>query len=296
MEVLKEFLSSSTIHGIAHIPSAKRYVRLFWIFVVLVGFTGSILLIQQSFRHWEQSPITTTIETLPISEMTWPNVTVCPPKNAFLNLNYDIQQSEKVHVDNDTRKELLEYAIETIQERFYEDILANLSKVEDPDRFYNWYHGYTKMIYPTYQINQLSYTIETTATSGNISTQYFGDNFNADKVDGSIYVRIGIDFPKSAIRGNTTAQVDIEKEIMTEFNKFDVMRVYYLETIDADLSYWSKNFTRSFKIYLDRQLSKADFQNLGLDLMPGFRMRWKFFHEVENQSKYEEDRNKVFSR
>ena len=95
MEELKEFLVSSTVHGIAYIPSTRRFSRLFWIFVVVGGLIGSICLIQQAFYNWNQSPISTTIESLPISELTYPNITVCPPKNSFLNLNYDIMVSEK---------------------------------------------------------------------------------------------------------------------------------------------------------------------------------------------------------
>ena len=57
------------------------------------GFTGAGYLIAKSFDNWKQSPISTTIETLPISQITFPNVTVCPPKNSVLNLNYDVVES-----------------------------------------------------------------------------------------------------------------------------------------------------------------------------------------------------------
>ena len=89
----KEFLDSSTIHGLALISSTRRWSRLFWILVVIAGFSVAGFMIFESFDNWE-SQITTTIETLPLSELTLPNVTVCPPKNSVLNLNYDI-----VHAD-----------------------------------------------------------------------------------------------------------------------------------------------------------------------------------------------------
>ena len=56
--------------------------------------------------------------------------------------------------------------------------MTNLSKVDDPDRYYNWYHGYTEIEYPYYykKYNRLMYKVSTSAISGNISTQYFGDN------------------------------------------------------------------------------------------------------------------------
>ena len=194
MEHIKTFLDTSTIHGLSWIANTKRWSRILWIWIVVGGFTGAILLIQESFYNWKQSPITTTIEALPISKITYPNVSVCPPKNLFLNLNFDIKKSEKVTTDNVTRRELFDYAMDVIQEKFYDEIKKNLSKVQYPDRYYNWYHGYTEIEYPYYDegtyYKHLIFHVTTTATSGNISTQYFDDRFNATKVDGDIYVKI----------------------------------------------------------------------------------------------------------
>ena len=213
MEELKEFLVSSTVHGIAYIPSTRRFSRLFWIFVVVGGLIGSICLIQQAFYNWNQSPISTTIESLPISELTYPNITVCPPKNSFLNLNYDIMLSENMKVGEDIRKELYEFALETIQNISYEDIMKNISKVKDPHRFYNWYHGYTKLDYPFHQFNMINYKIRTTATFGHISTQHFGEKFDADKVEENIEIQTQLSLPKSLERaiGNTSLILKINK-------------------------------------------------------------------------------------
>ena len=62
----KEFLESSTIHGLSYIAGNRVLVRLLWVCVVITGFTGAVVLILQSFASWADSPITTTIETLPI--------------------------------------------------------------------------------------------------------------------------------------------------------------------------------------------------------------------------------------
>ena len=91
MEEFRQFLESSTIHGLYFISRAKKWSRFFWIMVVFVGFIGAGVIIQTSFHNWEQSPIVTTIETLPIYKLTFPNITVCPPKDSYLNLNYDIK-------------------------------------------------------------------------------------------------------------------------------------------------------------------------------------------------------------
>ena len=41
-----EFLSSSTIHGLAHISSTRRLVRLLWVGVVVLGFTLAATIIK----------------------------------------------------------------------------------------------------------------------------------------------------------------------------------------------------------------------------------------------------------
>ena len=90
MEHVKKFLENSTIHGLVWISRTRRFDKVFWLLVVLGGFLTAIALIRASFYNWEQRPTITTLETLPISKITYPNVTVCPPKYSFLNLNFDI--------------------------------------------------------------------------------------------------------------------------------------------------------------------------------------------------------------
>ena len=69
MEGVSTFLESSTIHGLTYISTTRKYARLFWILVVIAGFVGASLLIKEAFYSWSESPIKTTVETLPISEM-----------------------------------------------------------------------------------------------------------------------------------------------------------------------------------------------------------------------------------
>ena len=72
MDKLSVFLESSTVHGLSHIASGRKYVRLFWILVVIGGFTGAGVMIHASFQSWAESPVKTTIETRPITEIILP--------------------------------------------------------------------------------------------------------------------------------------------------------------------------------------------------------------------------------
>ena len=131
MEGVRTFLESSTIHGLTYISTTRKYTRLFWILVVLTGFVGASLLIKESFDSWSESPVKTTIETLPISEITLPKVTVCPPKNTFTDLNYDLMMTENITVTEEIRDEMFKYAVEVL----IEDKLSqnNWTKLHDED-------------------------------------------------------------------------------------------------------------------------------------------------------------------
>ena len=196
MESVRTFLESSTVHGLGYISSTKKFARLFWILVVIAGFVGAGIIIFQSFDNWAKSPVTTTIETLPITDITLPKVTVCPPKNTFTNLNYDLMMLENMTLDNDTRDELTQFAVGLIQDQVYNEVMANISKLEEENRYYNWYMGYTKIWLPWWgprdcdpdgndkecAEDKLRYDVNTAATSGTISTQYFGHKFEKDKM------------------------------------------------------------------------------------------------------------------
>ena len=98
MGIIKEFLKSSTIHGLSYIITTRKLARLLWISIIITGFSVAASLIYASFQSWTESPVKTTIETLPITEITLPKVTVCPPKNTFTNLNYDLMTLENMNI------------------------------------------------------------------------------------------------------------------------------------------------------------------------------------------------------
>ena len=175
MERISAFLESSTIHGLNYISTTRKYPRAFWILVVLSGFTGAGYMIHTSFKSWADSPIKTTIETLPISEIKFPKVTVCPPKNTYTDLNYDLMMAEKFTLTEVMRDELINFSRKVIDDHTFTD---DLNMFQEEDRYYNWYHGYT-LIRRAYTDSgsKKNYRIRTSATSGVVTTQYFGEQY-----------------------------------------------------------------------------------------------------------------------
>ena len=94
--------------------------------------------------------VSTNIETLPITEITFPKVTVCPPKNTLTNLNYDLEKSKNVDVGETTRENLKKYAVNLLLDHLLYVVMANFSKIGEHDRYRNWYLGYTSIKGPTW--------------------------------------------------------------------------------------------------------------------------------------------------
>ena len=280
MEHLTTYFESSTIHGLAYIATGRKYVRLFWTLVVFVGFTGASVLIYSSFQSWADSPVKTTIETHPISEITFPKVTVCPPKNTYTDLNYDLMMAENMTLDNNTRNELTNYAVELLYDHLHDNIMRNMSKLVEKDKYYNWYHGYNGIELPFYRkTDGTNYWLETAASSGSVTTQYFGEEFDADKVEPHLIYIVQV-FPLSSVRNNpnVTLHLDVEKvsleDLSSGYDGFSVDLIYLMET--KRTYNYTPPTSSSYYITLSRDVLPADVKKQKLNVMPGFRVTWHY--------------------
>ena len=279
MEGVRTFLESSTIHGLTYISTTRKYARLFWILTVISGFFGAGYLIKESFDGWEESPVKTTIETLPISEIKFPKVTVCPPKNTFTDLNYDLMMTENMTLTDEMRDEMFRYAVEVINE---DGISGNYwTKLHEEDRFYNWYHRYTEMKSPYYNHNYgLNFDIFTSATSGIVTTQHYGEKYRSELVERAIYNGVRVKPPESVSDNeNVTLHFKLEKVSMIGLTggSEDTFYMSGLSYLDADLTTAYTNFTPPRFIEdmsLWRDVSPEDVEKQRLDLMPGFKFSW----------------------
>ena len=105
---VREFLESSTIHGLVHISTAKsRAARAVWVTIVVACFAVAIHMITSSYKEWQESPVSTTITTHPITELEFPTVTVCPPRGSNTALNHLLEKVSEVNFTQEEREELL---------------------------------------------------------------------------------------------------------------------------------------------------------------------------------------------
>ena len=107
-DAIFEFLESSTIHGLVHISTAKsRVARYPWAAIVVACFGFAIHMITSSYKEWQESPVSTTITTHPITELEFPRVTVCPPRGSNTAVNHLLEKVKDVNFTERKRQELV---------------------------------------------------------------------------------------------------------------------------------------------------------------------------------------------
>ena len=288
LEGFREFLESSTIHGLVYIATTRRLARLLWILIVIGGFSGASFLIYKSFQDWSENPISTTIVTKPITEITFPKVTVCPPKNTYTDLNYDLQMSQNMTISSDTRKELLNYAVNLLNDHIYDTVMTEFRMLDEENRYYNWYHGKTNIQLPYQPSSSYDkvYRIFTTATSGSVATEYFGQTFDAEKVVPKILYDVTI-FPPRSLRSNenVTLNVVVDKVSLKMKDLFGMDEFWagdtpYGENVRNNDFDMNPPPSDELCIQLKRIVAKEDIEKMNLDLMPGFKVRWNFSGDI----------------
>ena len=302
--MIKSFLESSSIHGLGYIALTEKGVRLFWILVVFTGFTGAGILIYESFIHWAENPVTTTIETRPITEINYPKVTVCPPKNTFTDLNYDLKMMLNMTLGSKIRSELTNYSIELLYDHLFDTFMLEYDKIVEKDKYCNWYHGHSEILLPSSR--NFGSVYDYAAPSGTISSQHFGEKYDAKNVQTDFSYNIHI-YPLDCMKDNPNASLhyNVEKvsmkalsngntDLMYSYSMVDGDYIFSSNPINEDQTHLSFNFTPIeedyYELRLERQVSLGDVKKQHLNLMPGYRFSWYYSGmEVMPDAKYSDN-------
>ena len=128
MATVRGFLENSTIHGLVHISTGKSAIeRLVWVIIVAASFATAAYMINDSYKEWQESPVSTTITTHPITELEFPTVTVCPPRGSNTALNHLLEKVKDVNLTEMERNDLLDIS----KEVFIEIPNMNYAKVPE---------------------------------------------------------------------------------------------------------------------------------------------------------------------
>ena len=283
MGEFRSFLESSTIHGLSYISTTRKHVRIIWTAIVIACFIAASILIEESFKTWSDNPITTTIETRPISEIKFPKVTVCPSKDTFTDLNNVLMEIGNKTFEYDLTNE--NTSVYQVLEKFitffqHEDFKQRFAKIEtfiEHDRFKNWYQSKSNAKFPAG--DELS--IETSAPSGVITSPYFQEGFDLEKFDKMAQYFVHIISP---YRVQMTLYLKVEYETL---ENYECLRVHGIRTgtvtncLPNDKKFFETNWFnfRKTTIVFTRvaSLSSTSIKEvLMLRNVTGFRLSWKF--------------------
>ena len=68
---------------------------------------SAIWMIMDSYKDWQESPVSTTITTHPINELQFPEVTICPPRESNTLVNHPLRKVKTVNFTEDERNDLI---------------------------------------------------------------------------------------------------------------------------------------------------------------------------------------------
>ena len=185
-------------------------------------------LIYQSFKVWSLSPVLTNIETLPISKLQFPKVTVCPPRDTFTNLNYDIEMLGDKKIDADKRDDLIQFIFDEMHDKQFENMMKNLWLFHDEEDniFYNWYHGYTKIVLPFHNPSDTSdidlhYKFKTSLPYGSFKTPYY-QPFYAKMFNKSTLMRTRSDIELNFRTCQTNFTLFVKRKFLDKLGKIQM--------------------------------------------------------------------------
>ena len=185
----RDFLESSTIHGLVHISTGKNaLVRCIWAIIVVACFSYDVHMIESAFRSWAANPVVTSVDTKPIGEVILPEITICPPPGTNTALNLDLVTAEQVELDENQRENLTLVAVETLHNTSINMFIDEQASFHTSDSIFDVYSGLQKMTYaftaPAFSFSGVDYPEsffhETTLSSsgafkGSFSTLGWGD-------------------------------------------------------------------------------------------------------------------------
>ena len=167
-------------------------------------------------------------------------------------------------------------ALGLLESKYFEQNWAIWNKVQEKNRFFNWYHGLTVINTPYYTSysNTLNFVIYTAEPNGVLTSQYFGEPFQLNRLERKFYYNFRIFWPVEIMNDpNVTFHVKFEQT--PGFNhsiqddegnkiKFDSNNTIAYNPIDWD----------GYSFIIERNIEDKDLEKINLLSMPGFQLSW----------------------
>ena len=310
---INEFLKSSTIHGLAYIGGSKsRLEKIGWTVIVLISFVISGVLIGESFTTWSDSPMITSIETFEISKISFPSITVCPPKGTKTSLNLDLRKLRNRSLNEDEKAMFVELVDAWIFEKDPLELVEEI-KAFTAGHLMNYYLGITSLSLPydgTVGTVANLFTITSTSSNGYFSVPGFDKPLPGLGFRRNINYKYFIELPSNLpdVLQNGSLVIILTLDLKKSEGGWDKLRLSPVKK--RPYSYQQKklsNYTKEFfinKKFIDfrsfsfgflytRHISQEEYDLWENKRMTGFTVQWYLknkggaMHKTESPSKFE---------
>ena len=210
MDILREFLESSTIHGLTYISSSRsKRAKATWFLVVMSSFSAAVILIYQSYMEWEDDPFSTDISTHNILDLDFPKVTICPPRDTNTALNYGLMKAgsrmskdQQARLRNSTRKLFMIAP--------FVDFANQMVKVANPENLRRICEG--KVSVPT-PFKSSGFEVEASSVTGRITSPGFGETKPEYSTPGQNHYVLLLPENLDDLLENSSLKIELEVEV-----------------------------------------------------------------------------------
>ena len=191
-----------------------------WTVIVCLGFIGAGGLIKGSYDKWHESPIATTITTLPLADLDFPQVTVCPPKGSHSALNYDLMKAGNVSFSNEMRQNLKDFIWNNLVKDQHMIYARQMLSMVTPSDIENMYYGQQSLPKPYGSKTGFKITFET--VSGTVETPGFGEP-SCDNDFTELYYVLDLRNPTWSL-SNWSVEVQLETDLDSATEKVEIRK------------------------------------------------------------------------
>ena len=195
----------------SNISTQSKSVKVLWLLITCLGFIGAGFLIAKSYNEWQKNPIATSITTKPISDLEFPVVTVCPPKDSNTALYHDLVKAGNSTLTEKDRQSLKSAAFDIFMEKSHKDYVKSMlttSYMGEIDQFLQGFYS-LPMPYPS---DKGLLIIRMWNLNGTIQTPWFGEDYEEEYYKEDREFLVVLELPKNIqdLVGSSSLTVELE--------------------------------------------------------------------------------------
>ena len=196
-----------------HVPLQTKLGKALWSVIVCLGFLAAGYLIHGSYSDWQETPIATTITTHSISNLAFPTITVCPPKDSVTPLYPDLIKAGNSSLTDEEKEQLKNAAARIFIELTHPEYIRAVIDAVNPSNIRQVYEGFQSFPQPYVDSG---FTTKVWNTNGTLGTPRYGEDYDGDWYKTDQHYYIVLEFPDNIVEYVGNGSLVVEVEIATK--------------------------------------------------------------------------------